>query len=198
MNKIHSLTSREKLFWLGQGEWVEEADEVDFEHVGVKCKVWRQGCESVRLFLNTYPDFPKLSENTNAQVQALLEITGYKIPAFGGHLCGYICLENHPCDFETRDEIPVDCWGGITYAEKEKDGKYWIGFDCAHSGDIVPSMVEMQEGIRTETRRQMLKMGLDISNSPLFNDSYKNIDFCIKECKSMAEQWVRIRDKAKR
>lgn len=63
-----------------------------------------------------------------------------------GHLCGYIGLpEGHglhglDCD---HDGIPGDVHGGWTYAEghapyEKPDGRWYLGFDCAHAGDLVP------------------------------------------------------------
>ena len=65
-----------------------------------------------------------------------------------GHLCGYIAVpEGHPCYRKHYDQEPalsLSVHGGITYSEghppmKEGDKQWWwLGFDCAHSGDLVP------------------------------------------------------------
>jgi hypothetical protein len=40
------------------------------------------------------------------------------------------------------DNIPVHVHGGLTFCEK--DGDNWvIGFDCAHSGDLSPHLLEI-------------------------------------------------------
>lgn len=41
-------------------------------------------------------------------------------------------------------DLAVRCHGGLTYAgdhapRGEKDGFWWLGFDCAHSGDLSPN-----------------------------------------------------------
>lgn len=54
------------------------------------------------------------------------------------HLCGYV---------EVDDDIDmeiIDCHGGITFDRKEVHGfptsNRYIGFDCAHAGDWIPSL----------------------------------------------------------
>ena len=34
-------------------------------------------------------------------------------------------------------DVAVRCHGGLTYAAA-RDGDWWLGFDCAHSGDLCP------------------------------------------------------------
>lgn len=64
----------------------------------------------------------------------------------GGFLCGYVMLpkENkfHGANYE---DIPIDCHGGLTFSGQLRNDteNYWIGFDCAHLGDISPRWPEM-------------------------------------------------------
>lgn len=59
------------------------------------------------------------------------------------HLCGYIGLPGgHEYWGRDYDDIPVPIHGGWTYTEEHlpgetADGRWYIGFDCAHSGDFV-------------------------------------------------------------
>lgn len=59
------------------------------------------------------------------------------------HLCGYVRIpENHPFYQKEYPELyaigkAVKCHGGLTYSDDFWDnGSWWIGFDCAHLGDI--------------------------------------------------------------
>lgn len=54
-----------------------------------------------------------------------------------GHYCGYVTLpENHPCYNCSEEAIAdIEVHGGIT-----SHGKKTLGFDCAHAGDMMPSM----------------------------------------------------------
>ena len=77
----------------------------------------------------------------------------------GGHLCGYVGVsEGHPLyrlDDSHSDFPCLDCHGGVTFTgacqpsddgesrgichvpgDGEPDHVWWIGFDCAHSGDF--------------------------------------------------------------
>ena len=87
-----------------------------------------------------------------------------------GILCGYVLLpKGHKYYGEIEYNIPIEVHGGLTFAG-EKGKYYWIGFDCAHSGDYIPSF-----------------------QSPLIqliqsNTTYKNINFVKKEIKNMIDQ----------
>ena len=60
-----------------------------------------------------------------------------------GYRCGYVRLpKGHPWHGKDWDEVSVDVHGGITFAEADvqcdkggADDAWWLGFDCAHSGD---------------------------------------------------------------
>lgn len=76
-----------------------------------------------------------------------------------GALCGYVGVaEGHP-DFEKGyDGVEVEVHGGLTFASfctdsddesshichrpapGEPDHVWWLGFDCAHAGDVSPAM----------------------------------------------------------
>lgn len=58
-----------------------------------------------------------------------------------GHLCGYVGLpEGHPLHGIPYIAVDVDVHGGLTFSGYLKgDGAtWWLGFDCAHHGDMVP------------------------------------------------------------
>jgi hypothetical protein len=57
-----------------------------------------------------------------------------------GHRCGYIGIpKGHSVYGKDYDEIDIDVHGGLTYAGDDnypvESDLWWIGFDCAHSGD---------------------------------------------------------------
>jgi hypothetical protein len=77
-----------------------------------------------------------------------------------GALCGYVGVPNgHPWYGVSYDDVRVegDEWpevhGGLTFSDKcqeggkichkvepgEPDDVWWLGFDCAHSGDMWPA-----------------------------------------------------------
>ena len=65
-----------------------------------------------------------------------------------GHLCGYIMVEDtHPWYAKDYSELSdVDVHGGLTYSDKGE-----FGFDCAHAGDLVLSVVKMLPSQRERT-----------------------------------------------
>lgn len=126
------------------GEWKNELHRIEFKHVGLSCMM-------VRNF--TF-----------------------------GHWCGYVGVPpGHPAHGKAYADLDVHIHGGITYANGcdhfichkpdfgEPDELYWIGFDCAHFGDVSPFYP--------------YKMG---SDPKLL--SYKNEQFVIRETKRLAEQ----------
>jgi hypothetical protein len=151
ITKLHKYTSDQKLKWFGMGEWVEEPDFAYFKHCGYTCRVKR---------IIKY-------ETTDE--------------CFGGHLCGYVDLpEDHPWFGKGYDDIEVEIHGGLTYAEPRKsddeDNLYTIGFDCAHYGDLLPSILKLKKsGVLSELYND-------------FTEIYKNFNYAIEECKSLAEQ----------
>jgi len=70
-----------------------------------------------------------------------------------GHLCGYIgVMPDHPWhgkDYDDDDLINLDTHGGLTYSSAgpwdldmivvDLPDMWWLGFDCAHSGDAYPT-----------------------------------------------------------
>lgn len=73
-----------------------------------------------------------------------------------GALCGYVGVPaGHPWHGQDYDNVDADVHGGLTYAApcQENDAEHgichvpepgrpddvwWLGFDCAHFGDLVP------------------------------------------------------------
>lgn len=146
---IHHVTSDKKLKAWGYGEWVEEPDQIEFEYLGYQCLILRM----------MYPV-------DNPVVLGMGNLNGYvKIP------------DDHPWNGLDEEDIPCNVHGGITYAQNRNDG-FWIGFDCGHTLDIVPSMVRNSPGYME---------ALASFNVPI---SYKNISFVENEIKSIVNQCI--------
>jgi hypothetical protein len=112
-----------------------------------------------------------------------------------GHLCGYVKLTKHhplykaatskeirpswrkPGKVETTrrgynipDLMHLDVHGGVTFFGKLKRGRgYWVGFDCAHSDDLVPGMSWM-------------------SRSMLVGMEYRDVAYVKREIVQLAQQ----------
>lgn len=95
-----------------------------------------------------------------------------------GNLCGYVTVPNLNgiCDDDYCDHLDIQVHGGITFSMK-KDGGHVFGFDCAHSGDLLP-VVKMNYIMLERI------WGKDFRS----NDTYKNIEYVKHECKELAKQ----------
>ncbi len=159
----HIWTSDEKLKWLGYGEWVEEYDGIEFEYFGISCIITRV-----------------LKREPYAKEEAY----------FGGHFCGYVRIPEEHLYFR-KEDIDLDCHGGITFNQIHEE--HWIGFDCAHSADYIPSMQLIRKTMPELIElRKMFPIPEDLKNHPWDNPIYRNMEYCIKECKRMIEQLVNL------
>jgi len=131
------------------GPWNDEPNRVEFEHAGHPCLMVRGPC---------------------------------------GHWCGYAAVPpGHPWHgLDWSDErLTARAHGGITYSRKcqgdvchvaksgEPDDVWWIGFDCAHSGDLVPTTFALLKDARWHQ-----------------GDVYRGVDYVMAECRRLAEQCV--------
>ena len=101
--------------------------------------------------------------------------------------CGYVrVLEKHPLfrvhynKFSSHigniDDV-FDVHGGVTFSGEfsVNSGKWWIGFDCAHSGDRKhPNFEEWEE-----------KQG--ITRGSEWNAQFRELDYVVKETNKLAD-----------
>ena len=155
----HIFTYDRKLKWFGYGEWVEEADQLKFEYLGYQCMILRV-CERE----------PYAKEEHY----------------FGGHLCGYVRIpEYHPYYCKECWDMDIECHGGLTYGEKHPD--FWIGFDCGHSFDVIPS-IEFTKTLDKDILE--LKKIFNLSHSPIFQRTYRNMEYVKEQCIKIVEQLI--------
>lgn len=123
------------------GPWDAEPDRVEWRHLGFPCLIVRND--------------------------------------MSGALCGYVGVPpGHPA-LNASDEA-FEVHGGVTYGAPcdetgkichvaqpgEPDEVHWIGFDCAHAGDLCPGMKELR-----------------------FNDwTYRDVNYVRAEVERLAEQ----------
>lgn len=127
-----------------------------------------------------WPDGPWMTEPDRVQWQhagyACLIMRG---PV--GALCGYVGIpEDHPCFGKHYDSCEVEgahcgltysdaCSGSICHIPEPgmPDKVWWLGFDCAHYGDICPSI-----------RRLNLRYD--------YRETYKDVAYVMGCCNEMA------------
>jgi hypothetical protein len=149
----------------GDGPWQHEPDKIQFddEATGLPCIVRRSG--------------------------------------MGGNLCGYVGVpEGHPWFGKNySDLLDVEVHGGLTFAEKcqeddkehgichvEDDGvkRYWLGFDCGHSQDLMPAMVVRER----ELGPSLNFPGFPVTVLRCSIGVYKSVEYVKQECASLARQ----------
>lgn len=130
--------------------------------------------------------------------------------ASGGHWCGYVAVsEGHPAfgvgydDVRVLDEDGDATWPevhcGLTYANHCQEGDesvaichvpepgqpdhvWWLGFDCAHSGDISPAY-------RARERKRYEETGDPIWSGLGFGyERYATLAYVQRQCASLAKQ----------
>lgn len=102
-----------------------------------------------------------------------------------GALCGYVGVaEGHPAFQRHYEDVDASAHGGLTYSAFCQDDAreegichlpepgrphrvWWLGFDCAHLGDLVPGLTVLRA-------------------SPV--DTYRDLAFVREECASLAHQ----------
>jgi hypothetical protein len=161
----HNFTSQNKLDWFGYGEWVEEPDEVEFTYKLYECCVTR--C-------------------------ILPEPSTMDVNIFGGHLCGYVRIPNdHPYLHKRYQQMDISCHYGLTFGECSVG--HWIGFDCAHSSDYVPSLQKFWWKMKEDVH-PLVWNALKNSDS---HKTYKNISFCVQQCIEIVNQLIIIAERVK-
>ena len=102
----------------------------------------------------------------------------------GSHHCGYVELPERlgKPDYDESPIMELNVHGGVTYAGNlpEMDGKYVVGYDCAHYGDYMKCPEELK--------------GTDMEKLWAFdNGIWRDEEFCTNECESLAKQISEIK-----
>ena len=142
-----------------------------------------------------WPDGPWMKEVDKKQWQDA--DTGYPcliVRGPSGALCGYVGVpEGHPYYETGCDNVPVEAHGGLTFsshcqhgsedhsichvpAPGEPDNVWWLGFDCAHLGDVTPAYDSIRMSVGMHTRRS------------LFGETYKDMAYVEGEVRMLARQ----------
>jgi hypothetical protein len=122
----------------GPGPWDGEPDRIDFEAHGFPCLMLR----------NSF-----------------------------GAWCGYVAVpREHPAYGRGYDEMEVQVHGGLTYADQcrghichepkagQSEDVWWVGFDCAHSGDMIPAFRRGFSANLGETYRTVSYVRREVEN----------------------------------
>lgn len=103
-----------------------------------------------------------------------------------GVWCGYIGLpQGHP--WVGHEPLDVSIHGGVTYAQNGLTNRtvgdfsvWYLGFDCGHYGDFIPSFVAVEPGVdplATAARRAVMD-----------DCAYRTLEYAQVELRGLAEQ----------
>lgn len=107
-----------------------------------------------------------------------------------GHLCGYVAIPKGHILYkksytEIEEEYDLIVHGGLTFSDffgkpeidpNAYDNRWYIGFDCAHAGDLTPNMYVKFPQIYHEC---------DLIHR---EGIYKDMEYVTEECKSLVDQ----------
>lgn len=145
---------------------------------------------------SSWPDGPWAHEPDKRQWPTHTGMPGLIVRGPSGALCGYVGVgTDHPfhgLDYDQcydRFEFSPDVHGGLTFygacqtdqpedhsvchipGPGESDDMWWLGFDCAHSGDETPAFHQYQ--MATVANRR---------------DKYRTLDYVVNEVEALARQ----------
>lgn len=162
----HLFTSEHKIKWCGYGEWIEEPDEVTLEYKGYQAKVHR-----------VFVTEPYVDEEY----------------WYGGHLCGYVRIPNDHA-YYGKENIDLECHGGLTFNTNNiRVKEHWVGFDCAHSLDYVPSIEYMKRTLpELISIREKFTTPEVFDKFILFNTTYRNVQYVIDSCVGIIDQLIQV------
>lgn len=140
---IEEIKGREynKSEW-SRGPWDQEPDRMEWEHAGFVCLAVRNPMGAWCGYVGVPPSH-KLYGKDYEGIDHLVEVHGG--PTYSNKCRPPICHNPKPGEVE-------DLW--------------WIGFDCAHGGDIIPAISHLagryrdMDYIREETNRLTDQLGL--------------------------------------
>ena len=123
----------------------------------------------------------------------------------GGHWCGYVGLpSSHPLykkEYSEEELYNIEAHGGLTYSDMNKLTKklidkgmnlgllpdeireyetWWLGFDCAHLGDLCPGHEAMLSGY-----------GASFSDC---HNTYRTYEYVVDEVTALAKQLKKYED----
>lgn len=171
MSETPKALKLDKSKW-GDGPWQTEPDRIEWEQHGMPCLMLRNRMGAWCGYVAVNP--------------------GHRFYGVGYSSCTKKpqCKKSkrdHYCDHTPGNLLNVH--GGITYGNTCKDhichvpkpgqpdNVFWLGFDCAHGGDVIPSMNELiPKGITCMTMRDP------------FGGTYKDVPYVKREVNRLAKQ----------
>lgn len=179
------------------GPWNDEPDHANFEHAGFPCMLHRNRMGGWCGYVAVPPGHVLHGKKCSDRVQIpdawrerVVDLDKTSVMGLFVEACG-----EAGADGCASMDCVLQVHGGVTYASAcqgelchvpkpgEPDNVWWIGFDCGHSGDLLPGMLAMEK-----------QHGWDAPDHPLSLRSYRSRDvyrdqaYVTQETKNLAEQ----------
>lgn len=153
--KNEQITDEDREGW-GPGQWSFEPDVVEWRHAGLPCLIVRNRMGALCGYAGVPPGHP-LHGKSDDEVYTLA-------PGVGAH--GGLTFSS-------------ECTGHICHVAQpgEPEHVWWLGFDCAHCGDMVPGL----NRFRSEHSA--------ISGS---HEDYRDLTYVRGEVEDLAEQLAEV------
>lgn len=157
--------------------WWTEDNKVDFESEGLRCAMRRGPLGAWCGYVGIPASHPWYGKSYNDVIKPTADMLGPRDPLDHGPI-DVLCmgLLGKSPEEELNICLALRVHGGITYTRDHEpygkpDGLWWFGFDCAHSGDLIPEFFGR------------LSYG---------NDIYRTQSYVVAECQSLAAQLTKI------
>ena len=161
------------------GEWTNEPDDFEFEHVGLLCRGHRSRLGAWAGYVRVSPGHPLFGVDYDDEAKCLNDARDSMMekplpdqPSMGlllGVLSGNV---------KVSPGAILDVHGGITWANRASggstatEGEWWFGFDCSHLYDLQPYIKrEFHEGV------------------------YRNQAYVEAQCRQLAEELAALQTK---
>lgn len=181
----------DKSAW-GPGPWQDEPDRIEWrdEATGLPCLIVRNPGGALCGYAAVAPGHPLHGKSYGDEVPELCALHTERLGKPLGEQPGLglmIAMLSGSAETPTMTSA-IDVHGGVTYTDRcqaggkichvaqpgEPEDVWWIGFDCAHAGDVTPS--HRSRGY------------------PRFDsyESYRTVDYVRAEVTSLASQLARV------
>ena len=154
MSEAIEMPAIDKSTW-GPGPWQDEPDRVDFVHAGFACFALR------RDRMGYWCGYCGVPREHPAYGKRYYDVP-IDVDVHGGLTCARAC--DAPICHVPVPGMPADVW--------------WLGFDCAHAGDLAPGM---------EADLRSISIGRGARRN-IFRDVYRDLPYVRREIERLAEQ----------
>lgn len=188
--------------------WENEADRLDFDAEGLKCAMRRNHRGVWCGYVGVGPEHPLHGLPTNHVLKLPPSwFKGRKLDQ--GHspfdLFIHIAKGAESLDDGCPISLALHVHGGCNWSknyipDEKPDGRWWFGFDCGHAHDLAPDsnetklLLEMVESMPEEARETMRDIVLRERRDAIYRDQ----QYVVSECQSLAAQLVAVVDVLRR